>query len=1001
MRRHDSPWEEEVRELGRVIFLKMGQEKPSLFRKDYWIGRMLEWCMEHPSFKVQMFRLVDVLPALRSSKQVGQHLKEYLIQPGVDLPPMLQWLVTSLASNPVTAPLAAQQTRRNVEEIAKRFIVGSTPSEALGLLHHSWSRGIAFTLDLLGEVAVSEQEALEYQRRYLELFQVLGPQIADWPALDLQRETHFPRLSVSLKLSSLFSQMDPVDFEGSVAALKERLRPIFRKAREHGAFVNIDMEQFAFVELTLATFKSLLEEEEFQKAPAAGIVIQTYLQSYRQQLQELIQWARERSRPITIRLVKGAYWDYEQVVARWNGWPVPVFLQKGQTDSAFEEASRICLEAYPLVKTALASHNVRSIAHGMVAAKHLGLQKHAVEIQMLYGMAEPVKKAILELGLPLCEYCPIGELLPGMAYLVRRLLENTSNESFLRKSFAEGVSQEELLSAPKTLEEPTPQPTSESLGPGPYRPEPPRDFGKAPFREDFAQAIVKVRRELGETYPLLVDGRKLTTSRELLSVNPARPSQVVGRTCLATREEAEKAVAAAYKAVQSWRETPAPERARLVMRVAEILRSRRDELAALQVYEVSKTWREADADVCEAIDFCEYYAREMLRLAKPQRMDPMAGESNDYFYEPRGVALVIAPWNFPLAISTGMSMAALVTGNPVIYKPSSLSPITGAALAEAVRVAGFPKGVFHYLPCTGSETAAWLVEHPKVSLIAFTGSKEVGLEIIQRAAAVKPGQEMLKRLVVEMGGKNAIIVDGDADLDAAVLGVVQSAFGFQGQKCSACSRVIVLQEQYQRFVQRLVEAARSIVVGDPVHPGVRMGAVIDPGAMNRILDQIELGREEGELLFQGEAPQEGYFVGPTILARIPPQHKLAQEEIFGPVLCVMQAEDLDQALEMANGTPYALTGGFYSRNPGSIERVKREFRVGNLYINRKITGAVVGRQPFGGFKMSGIGSKAGGPDYLLQFMEPRTVTENTLRRGFAPELETGEGNLARSIHQGR
>lgn len=994
MKMHESPWEEEVRELGKVIFLKMGQEKPSLFRRDYWIGRMLEWCMEHPSFKVQMFRLVDVLPTLRSSREVGQHLKEYLIQPGVELPPMLQWLLTSLASNPVTAPLAAQQTRRNVEEIAKRFIVGSTPSEALDSLHHSWSRGIGFTLDLLGEVTVSEQEALQYQSRYLELFQVLGPRISQWPTIDPEREKHFPRLSVSLKLSSLFSQMDPADFEGSVSALKEKLRPIFRQAREQGAFVNIDMEQLAFLELTLATFKSLLEEEEFLIAPAAGIVIQTYLREYKEHLQGLIQWARERSRPITIRLVKGAYWDYEQVVARWSGWPVPVFLQKGETDSAFEEATRMCLSAYPLVKTALASHNVRSIAHGIVAAKHLGLEEHAVEIQMLYGMAEPVKKAILELGLPLCEYCPIGQLLPGMAYLVRRLLENTSNESFLRKTFAEGVDQEELLSAPRTFEEPSSQSTSELPWPGSYRPEPARDFGKALFRDDFANAILNVRRGLGETYPLLVDGKKLTTSRELLSVNPARPSQVVGRTFLANREEVERAVAAAYKALDQWRETPARERARLVLRVAEILRSRRDELAALQIYEVSKTWIEADADVCEAIDFCEYYAREMLRLAEPQKMDPMAGEVNYYFYEARGVALVIAPWNFPLAISTGMSMAALVTGNPVIYKPSSLSPITGAALAEAVREAGFPKGVFHYLPCTGSETAAWLVENPKVALIAFTGSKEVGLEILQRAAAVKPGQEMLKRLVLEMGGKNAIIVDGDADLDAAVLGVVQSAFGFQGQKCSACSRVIVLQKQYDRFVQRLVEAARSIKVGDPANPGARMGAVIDPSAMNRILDYIELGRKEGEILFQGDAPKEGYFVGPTILARIPPQHKLAQEEIFGPVLCVMGAEDLDQALEVANGTPYALTGGFYSRNPGNIERVKREFRVGNLYINRKITGAIVGRQPFGGFKMSGIGSKAGGPDYLLQFMEPRTITENTLRRGFAPELETGQSKGA-------
>jgi RHH-type proline utilization regulon transcriptional repressor/proline dehydrogenase/delta 1-pyrroline-5-carboxylate dehydrogenase len=696
------------------------------------------------------------------------------------------------------------------------------------------------------------------------------------------------------------------------------------------------------------------------------------------------------SRPITIRLVKGAYWDYEQVVARWNRWPVPVFLEKGQTDAAFEDATRTCLSAYPLVKTALASHNVRSIAHGVVAARHMGVPEHALEIQMLYGMAEPVKKAILEMGIPLCEYSPMGELLPGMAYLVRRLLENTSNESFLRKSFAEGLSPETLLSPPQIPDEPTSPESTKPAWPGPYGPEPPRDFGKAPLRENFARAVASMGRALAGTHPILVDGKRIVTSRELISVNPAHPSQVVGRTFLATREEAQRAVMAAQSAAHQWAETPVRERAGLLLRVADILRSRRDELAALQVYEVSKTWREADADVCEAIDFCEYYAREMLRLSQPRSMDPMAGEANHYLYEPRGVALVIAPWNFPLAISTGMSMAALVAGNPVIYKPSSLSPITGAALAQAVREAGCPRGVFQFLPATGTETATWLVEHPQVAIIAFTGSREVGLEILQRTASVRPGQQMLKRVVLEMGGKNAIIVDEDADLDAAVVGVVQSAFGFQGQKCSACSRVIVLEEQYHRFVQRLVEAARSLKVGDPVDPSVQMGAVIDAGARNRIQNLVELGRQVGELLFQGEVPEEGYFVGPTILGGIPADHRLAQEEIFGPVVCVMQAEDLEQALEVANATAYALTGGFYSRTPANIERIKREFKVGNLYINRKITGAVVGRQPFGGFKMSGIGSRAGGPDYLLQFLEPRTITENTLRRGFAPELEIGK-----------
>jgi RHH-type proline utilization regulon transcriptional repressor/proline dehydrogenase/delta 1-pyrroline-5-carboxylate dehydrogenase len=472
-----------------------------------------------------------------------------------------------------------------------------------------------------------------------------------------------------------------------------------------------------------------------------------------------------------------------------------------------------------------------------------------------------------------------------------------------------------------------------------------------------------------------------------VSVNPARPDQVVGRTFLASPKEAERAVVAAAKAAPAWRDTPAADRARGLFRLAGILRSRRDELAALQVFEVSKSWREADADVCEAIDFCEYYGREMMRLAAPVAMDPLPGESNLYFYQPRGVALVVAPWNFPLAISAGMVAASLVTGNTVIYKPSSLAPVTGAALARAVNEAGLPPGVFQFVPCSGGEVGAWLVDHPEVAVIAFTGSREVGLEIIRRAGLVGPGQTMVKRVVAEMGGKNAIIVDADADLDAAVVGVVQSAFGFQGQKCSACSRAIVLEEAYDRFVQRLAEAAGSLRIGDPLDPGHQVGAVIDAEARRKILQYIEIGRSEGRLLFQAPAPEEGYFVGPAIFQGIQPHHRLAQEEIFGPVLAVMKAADLDEALRTANGTAYALTGGLFSRSPANIDRVKREFRVGNLYINRKITGAIVGRQPFGGFRMSGLGSKAGGPDYLLQFMEPIVVTENTLRRGFAPEME--------------
>jgi RHH-type proline utilization regulon transcriptional repressor/proline dehydrogenase/delta 1-pyrroline-5-carboxylate dehydrogenase len=436
-------------------------------------------------------------------------------------------------------------------------------------------------------------------------------------------------------------------------------------------------------------------------------------------------------------------------------------------------------------------------------------------------------------------------------------------------------------------------------------------------------------------------------------------------------------------------------RADYLFRAAAVLRRRRFELAAWQVHECGKQWREADADVAESIDYCEYYGREMLRLAPPLHRD-VPGEENVYFYEPRGVVLVIAPWNFPMAILCGMTTAAFVTGNTVVMKPAEQSSVVGAKLMEVFQEIDLPPGVASYLPGIGEEIGPTLTNHPDVAMIAFTGSKGVGLLINRQAAETLPGQDHVKRVLAEMGGKNAIIVDEDADLDEAVHGVTASAFGYQGQKCSACSRVIVLETLHDTFLARLVEATRSLKIAPAEDPGCTIGPLIGEEARRRVLDYIVVGKREARLDYAGEVgplAQEGYYVGPHIFSQVSPNATIAQEEIFGPVLAVLRAHDLTHALELANGTPYALTGGLYSRSPQNIARVKREFYVGNLYINRKITGALVDRQPFGGLKLSGIGSKAGGPDYLLQFVLPRTTTENTMRRGFAPIADV-EGHTA-------
>ncbi len=437
-----------------------------------------------------------------------------------------------------------------------------------------------------------------------------------------------------------------------------------------------------------------------------------------------------------------------------------------------------------------------------------------------------------------------------------------------------------------------------------------------------------------------------------------------------------------------WREVDADERADYLVKAATIMRRRRFELAAWQVFECAKNWREADADVCEAIDFLEYYALEMRRLAAPTSRN-LPGEENAFFYEPRGVSVVIAPWNFPLAILCGMTSAALVTGNTAIMKPAEQSSVIAAKLMEIFEEAGFPAGVVNYLPGIGEEIGPTLAEHPDVALVAFTGSRGVGMLLNRQTAELAQGQTHIKKLIAELGGKNAIIIDDDADLDEAVSGVVASAFGYQGQKCSACSRIIVLESLHDVFLERLIEATRSLKIGPAEDPSCKVGPVIDDEARRRILGYIDKGKQECRLAFAGELGflvNEGTYVAPHIFADVAPTAIIAQEEIFGPVLAVIKATSLAEALQIANGTAYALTGGIYSRSPDNIRMVKREFRVGNLYVNRKITGALVSRQPFGGFKMSGVGSKAGGPDYLLQFLLPRVITENTMRRGFAPNI---------------
>lgn len=987
--------EERTRAYGSEIFARLSRRGPLFMTPAWWDDRLMEWTMAHEALKVDLFRFVDVLPMLHSTPEITRHLREYLARPDSPLPAWMRKMVNWLPERGMLGGLTAGLARSNAERLARRFIAGSNLREVLSVVRRLRAQGLAFTVDLLGEATLTEPEAEHYQYEYLQLLEGLTAEVNQWPTvpvIDRGPDGPLPRVNASIKLSALYSQFDPIDPRGTSRAVRERLRPILRLAKERGAFINVDMEQYAYKDLTLQIFSEVLAEEEFRAWPDVGIAIQAYLKDCATDLEKLRAWVQRRGTSVWVRLVKGAYWDYETVRSAQEGWPVPVFQYKDETDANYERMSEFLLEHHDLLCPAFGSHNVRSLAHVMAVADRLHLPAGAYEVQMLYGMAEPLKQAMLDLGQRVRIYTPYGQLLPGMAYLVRRLLENTANESFLRASFIENVSEDQLLMNPALARDHRRSSAAPS-SPATFSNEPLADFSREAARTAMLSALHEVKGQLGERYPLVIGGERIYPIQELESVNPAQFKQVVGRFGRATVEHANQAIAVAKAAFPGWRTTPATRRADHLRAAARILRRRRFELAAWEVFECGKQWREADADIAEAIDFCEYYALEMERLTQP-RHDDMPGEENVTFYEPRGVTVVIAPWNFPLAILCGMTSAALVAGNPVIIKPAEQSMLIGAKLMEVLEEAGFPKGVINLLSGVGEEIGPALTTHPDVAVIAFTGSLPVGLILNRTGAEVVPGQQHIKRVIAELGGKNAIIVDEDADLDEAVQGVVASAFGYQGQKCSACSRAIVLESIYPTFVKRLIEATRSLKIAPAEEPGSAVGAVIDEDAYRRILCFIEKGKQEATLAYAadpGDLAREGYFIGPHIFTEVAPTATIAQEEIFGPVLAVLKAKDLTQALEIANGTAYALTGGLFSRSPRNIARVREEFRVGNLYINRKITGALVGRQPFGGFKLSGIGSKAGGPDYLLQFLLPRTITENTMRRGFAPQHDGQAG----------
>jgi RHH-type proline utilization regulon transcriptional repressor/proline dehydrogenase/delta 1-pyrroline-5-carboxylate dehydrogenase len=988
-----STYEAKTQEIAKQLLAATRENRSffaSLRDQMRWDDKLLAWAMGNPGLRVQLFRFIDCLPALRSKSEIAAHLKEYLGDESVELPAALKGILNFANPDSMPGQVAATTVATAVETLAHKYIAGENIKQVIKTVERLRKEKMAFTIDLLGEAVITEAEAQSYLDRYLELVSQLVSEAKTWTpiaAIDQADGELIPQVQVSVKLTAFYSQFDPLDAQGSQERVSDRIRILLRHAKQLGAAVHFDMEQYAYKDITLSILKQLLMEEEFRSRTDVGITIQAYLRDSQQDLRDVITWAKERGYPLTVRLVKGAYWDQETIKAAQKDWSQPVYNNKAATDANFEALTQLLLENHEYLYSAIGSHNVRSQAHAIAIAETLNIPRRRFEMQVLYGMGDKLAKALVDRGYRVRVYCPYGELLPGMAYLIRRLLENTANSSFLRQSLEERPI-EELLAPPvvkdaEKLVKEIPASPRPRVSASSFFNAADTDYAEIEARERSQQAFQQVRKQLGKTYLPLINGEYQTTEENIDSVNPSNYTEVIGQVGLISVEQAEQAVQAAKAAFPMWQRTPVRQRAGVLRKAADLMEQRRAELASWIVLEVGKPVREADAEVSEAIDFCRYYAAEMERLEPGYNYD-VPGETNRYYYQPRGVAVVISPWNFPLAIATGMTVAALVAGNCTLLKPAETSTVIAAKLTEILVEAGIPKGVFQFVPGKGSKVGAYLVKHPDVHLIAFTGSQAVGCRIYADAAIVQAKQKHLKRVIAEMGGKNAIIVDESADLDQAVVGVVQSAFGYSGQKCSAASRVIVLEPIYETFLRRLVEATRSLNLGETQLPSTQVGPVIDATARDRIREYIEQGKAEAQVALELPAPDTGYFIGPAIFSEVPPNATIAQEEIFGPVVAVIRVKDFQEAIAVANNTNFALTGGIYSRTPSHIQLAQEQFEVGNLYINRTTTGAIVARQPFGGSKLSGIGSKAGGPDYLLQFLEPRTVTENIQRQGFAP-----------------
>ncbi|MFN8637880.1 MAG: proline dehydrogenase family protein [Dehalococcoidia bacterium] len=953
--------EERTQALGRALFDAANGYRPGAAE------RIEDWLLTHAvsdhRFRDRLLRYMDVLAALdhdSGGREAKRLAHEYFGDSFPELPRGLRWLLRLARSDALPAPVVGETARRSAEVFARRFITPPGVETVRATIEYLAAHGRVPSFDILGEAVLSDAEAAAY----VEGYRTLIGRLADDPARGLRTPAGTAALQVSVKLSSLAAHFSPVDFEGSVRRVLPGLLEICEAARTAGVGVTVDMEQFAYRDLAWTVFQRAFGRDgPLEDWPDAGIVLQGYLVDAPALAEAYARFAASRRVPFQVRLVKGAYWDFETITAAANRWAPPVLTAKAATDARFEELVSRLVGASG-IRLAVASHNARAHAYAEAVAEHLGLAPGAIEHQTLFRTAEGTSRALAELGWTARDYVPVGELLPGMAYLVRRVLENSSQAGFLLQSRA-GASPEELLRPPPARALDAPARAEEREG-----------FGRAPaarwhdpaFRADFETALAAARDASPTFVPLEAGRETLPAARQGEVRSPSRPTGApLGTIAFAGLEATARAVEVARRGQPAWGVRTAAERGAILLDAARRLEERAHEFAAWIVLEGGRDRADAFAEVEEAIDYLRYYAGEAERLF----------DAHGATIAPRGVVAVIPPWNFSLAIPCGMTVAALATGNAAILKPAEQTPLIASRLAMLLHEAGVPLDALVCLPGDGEVAGAALAAHPGVSMVAFTGSRAVGTSLHETVASIEGADGGVRGLVAEMGGKNAILVFPDADLDEAVDGVIRSAFGHAGQKCSAASRVLVAAPLLEVFRARLVEAARALEVGSALDAATRVNPIIDVEARARLDGAAARAREEGTVLLDrfaepGRGGGDASLLAGPLIVEIPAVRALeartAIEELFGPILVVVPFADEDEAYQIANATPYALTAGVYSRSPRTIERAARAIEAGTVYVNRVTTGARVGIEPFGGFKFSGTGPKAGGPDYLWAFV---------------------------------